>query len=54
MTRRAYRPETLTEALRIRRETGAVPFAGGTDLMVKHKRWTGLPPGFPRDVLFLS
>ena len=54
MTRRAYRPEALTEALRIRRETGAVPFAGGTDLMVKHKRWTGLPPGFPRDVLFLS
>ncbi len=54
MTQHVYRPETLTEALRLRRETAALPFAGGTDLMVKYKRWTGLPPGFPGDVLFLS
>jgi len=50
----AYRPDSLKEALRIRRETGAIPFAGGTDLMVRFKNWTGLPPAFPKDILFLS
>jgi CO/xanthine dehydrogenase FAD-binding subunit len=50
----AYQPDSLKEALRLRGETGAIPFAGGTDLMVRHKNWTGVPPAFPRDVLFLS
>jgi len=50
----AYRPNNLEEALRLRGETGAIPFAGGTDLMVRYKNWTGLPPAFPEDVLFLS
>ena len=50
----AYRPENLTEALRLRGETGAIPFAGGTDLMVRYKNWTGLSPVFPGDALFLS
>jgi len=50
----AYRPNNLEEALRLRGETGAIPFAGGTDLMVRYKNWTGLLPAFPEDVLFLS
>ena len=50
----AYRPDNLEEALRLRRETKAIPFAGGTDLMVRYKNWTGLSPAFPKDVLFLS
>ncbi len=51
---RAFKPADLTEALRLRKETACVPLAGGTDLMVKYRNWTGLPPAFPGDVLFLS
>ena len=29
-----YKPATLDEALGLRRDTDAVPYAGGTDLMV--------------------
>ena len=30
-----YKPATLDEALGLRRDTDAVPYAGGTDLMVR-------------------
>jgi CO/xanthine dehydrogenase FAD-binding subunit len=50
----AYRPESFKEALRIRRDNRVVPLAGGTDLMVKHRRHTGLPPRFEAPVLFLG
>ncbi|RKX79425.1 MAG: hypothetical protein DRP87_03265 [Spirochaetes bacterium] len=50
----AYRPFDLEEAKNIRKETGAIPFAGGTDLMVQRKRWDGLVPDFNRPVIFLS
>jgi xanthine dehydrogenase FAD-binding subunit len=50
----SYRPTSLAEALRIRAETGAVPFGGGTDLMVKLRRGAGALPGFERPVLFLD
>lgn len=33
-----YTPKTLEEAVRILAETGAVPYAGGTDLMIEGKR----------------
>lgn len=32
-----YRPATLDEALALLRDTGAVPYAGGTDLMVENR-----------------
>ena len=32
-----YRPATLDEALSLLRDTGAVPYAGGTDLMVENR-----------------
>lgn len=48
------RPKNLEEALRIRQESGAIPFAGGTDLMVRYKNWAGTLPQFPKSVLFLS
>ncbi len=54
MSARAYRPDSLREALRLRKEHACLPFAGGTDLMVRFRRWSGVPPAFPRDVLFLS
>jgi xanthine dehydrogenase FAD-binding subunit len=48
------RPTTLEEALEIRATRGAVPFAGGTDLMVKLRRGAGVLPGFDKPVLFLD
>jgi CO/xanthine dehydrogenase FAD-binding subunit len=50
----AYRPVSFREALRIRSQTGALPFAGGTDLMVSGKRRSGLAPRFASPVLFIS
>jgi xanthine dehydrogenase FAD-binding subunit len=50
----ALRPADFAEALRIRHEHRVIPFAGGTDLMVKHRRHSGLVPQFERPVLFLN
>ena len=49
-----YRPETLIEALKIRKETDCLPLAGGTDLMVQKARGTGLGPGFEKPLLFVG
>jgi len=51
---KTYFPKTLAEALKIRAETGAVPFAGGTDLMVKRRGGTGVPARFDEPVLFVG
>ena len=50
---KVFMPQSLKEALRIRKEEKAIPFAGGTDLMVKRRRWRGLAPYFEKPVLFL-
>jgi xanthine dehydrogenase FAD-binding subunit len=50
----AYRPASLDEALRIRAEDEAIPFAGGTDLMVKRRRYSGLVPRLDRPALFIA
>jgi CO/xanthine dehydrogenase FAD-binding subunit len=49
-----YRPQSLSEALEIIAFTECTVFAGGTDLMVKKKQWTGLMPAFEKPVLFIS
>ena len=49
-----FRPDRLEEALEIRAAHRAVPFAGGTDLMVKLRRGAGVLPGFDLPVLFLD
>jgi xanthine dehydrogenase FAD-binding subunit len=49
-----YRPTSLREALEIRRDHGALPFAGGTDLMVRLRRGAGAVPRFPAPLLFLD
>jgi xanthine dehydrogenase FAD-binding subunit len=49
-----FRPEGLAEALEIRSSRGAVPFGGGTDLMVKLRRGAGAVPAFNAPVLFLD
>ncbi len=50
----AYRPHDLHEALRIRAETGAIPLAGGTDLMVAGRRRAGISPRFNKPVIFIG
>jgi CO/xanthine dehydrogenase FAD-binding subunit len=50
----AFHPDSLAEALDIRHRTAAIPFAGGTDLMVKLGRGAGILPGFKAPVLFLD
>ncbi len=54
MPRSCYIPETLTEALEIRAKTGAIPLAGGTDLMVQAKKGIGITPVFPKPVMIIS
>ncbi|MCR3955908.1 MAG: FAD binding domain-containing protein, partial [Gudongella sp.] len=49
-----YCPKTLEEAIQIRMEKSVIPFAGGTDLMVKYKSTRGALPAFPGDILYLG
>jgi CO/xanthine dehydrogenase FAD-binding subunit len=50
----AFFPKTIPEAVEIKSLQGAIPFAGGTDLMVRFRSWSGLPPSIPKPALFLS
>jgi xanthine dehydrogenase FAD-binding subunit len=49
-----HHPAHLSDAVALRAELAAIPFAGGTDLMVKHRRGAGALPGFDRPVVFLD
>lgn len=49
-----FRAATVSEAVGIRARTGAVPLAGGTDLLVELSRGAGRMPGFSGPVLFLE
>lgn len=51
---RGYFPVSLSDALDFLLNTDAMILAGGTDLMVKHRRSGGLTPDFDRPVLFIS
>jgi CO/xanthine dehydrogenase FAD-binding subunit len=35
-------------------KAGATPLAGGTDLMVHHRNWSGLPPRFDKPLVFIG
>ncbi|MFW6337952.1 MAG: FAD binding domain-containing protein [Alkalispirochaetaceae bacterium] len=48
------RPRALEEVLAYRAEHRAVPFGGGTDLMVRYRGYTGTRPRIEGDVLFLD
>ena len=50
----SYRPKDLKEALSIRAEHGAMPLAGGTDLMVRYQSWTGTLPLFKNSIMFIG
>ena len=49
-----YHPKSLRDALEAIVYTEYTVFAGGTDLMVKRKRWAGLLPTFDKPVMFIS
>ena len=51
---KCYMPQTLAEALQIRKETGAQPLAGGSDLMVANSRGAGIVPGFKKPILIIT
>lgn len=51
---KGYTPETLEKALEIMSANKVIPIAGGTDLMVQHRREGGISPRFEEPLLFLD
>lgn len=51
---KCYVAETLEEALQIRKETGAIALAGGTDLMVQHYQGVDVSPAFSKPIVIIS
>ncbi len=49
-----FTPKTLSEALEILHTERVVPFAGGTDLMVRRRSWSGTSPDFEYPALFIG
>ena len=49
-----YSPRSLDEALGVRKTTGAIPLAGGTDLLVRRRSWTGTLPDIHEPVVFVG
>ena len=50
----SMRPQTLAEALAIRNKSDVMVYCGGSDVMVKHRRWAGIPVQFPKDVMYIG
>ncbi|MBO4717632.1 MAG: FAD binding domain-containing protein [Spirochaetales bacterium] len=50
---RCYIPKTLKEALEIKAKNDVMVLAGGSDLMVSHKRTLGLTPVFEKPVMII-
>ena len=50
---KCYLPKTLKEALEIKAKVDVLPLAGGSDLMVAHKRTMGLTPEFKKPVMII-
>ena len=51
---KCFIPESLEEALALRSEYGALPLAGGTDLMVQHRQGYSVSPAFDKPVMIIS
>lgn len=51
---KVFIPENLEDALRIRGQHDTLVINGGTDVMVKYRRWNGMSPDFPLDVLHIG
>jgi len=50
----AFKPTSLAEALKIRSDRHAIPFAGGTDLMVRFRARDGMEPSFKLPIVFVD
>ncbi len=50
---KCFIPQTLEEALEIRKEYHSIPLAGGSDLMVAGNRGAGITPAFKGDSVML-
>ena len=50
---KCYMPKTLNEALEIKANNDVIVLAGGSDLMVSHKRTIGLTPVFEKPVMII-
>lgn len=50
----SMRPQTLAEALAIRNNSDVMVYCGGSDVMVKHRSWAGIPVQFPKDVMYIG
>jgi xanthine dehydrogenase FAD-binding subunit len=50
----SFFPRTLNEALAIRKAEPVIPYAGGTDLMVRRRSWAGTLPRFEAPPLFIG
>jgi len=50
----AFKPASLSEALEVRSNKHAIPFAGGTDLMVRFRARDGMAPPFGLPILFVD
>ncbi len=51
---KCYIPKSLSEALKIRKESKARPLAGGSDLMVAYYKGIGIAPTFPFPVMIIT
>ncbi len=49
-----FTPKTLSEAFEILNVEQVIPFAGGTDLMVRRRSWSGTKPSFEDPALFIG
>lgn len=54
MVKNTFTPHTLEEVLKILKENNCNIMSGGTDLMVRKKKWTGTIPSFKKDVIFIN
>lgn len=50
----AFRPLSLDEALALRSSRRTTIYAGGSDLMVRHKSWSGVVPRLPNPALMIG
>jgi CO/xanthine dehydrogenase FAD-binding subunit len=51
---RQYRPLDLEDALKTMSEGVWIPFAGGTDLMIRARNWQGASRAMKGDVIFIQ
>ena len=51
---KCFIPQTLQEALEIRKQYHAIPLAGGSDLMVAGSMGAGVTPNFAGDVMIIT